>query len=271
MKLSLYTKIFQYFHYTDIIPIIKKYGYHGLELDRLPEMGPKMLKTYVQKNNLEISSLHSDAHVAKGSNIASSNADKRYHGVKAIKNAIYFAKNCGCPIVQIKGMYCWPYSLPRKEFWNNACKELKKLSIVAEKNNIKLALHLKHSIAYLINSPWAAKEMIEEVGSKALGVTLDTGTLNLMTLRATSLIGFIEILKDSITHVHINDNNGYSDQKLPPGNGNINWDILLMALQDINYNGYLSVDLEGGFEQRDPHGASYDSIKFLNKILEKIT
>jgi hypothetical protein len=43
-----------------------------------------------------------------------------------------------------------------------------------------------------------------------------------------------------------------------------------MALQDINYTGYLSVDLQGGFQQRDPHGAAFESIKFLINILEKL-
>ncbi|MFA5779354.1 MAG: sugar phosphate isomerase/epimerase [Elusimicrobiota bacterium] len=270
MKISLYTKIFQYLHYNEIIQIAKKYGYAGLELDRLPEVGAQLLKEMVQTNNLTICSLHSWAHVAHGSNIASGNADKRYDGVNAIEKAIVFAKEVGCPIVQIKGIYCWPYALPFKGFWNRTVTELKKLCRSAENNNVKLSLHMKHSIAYVVNSPWAAKDMIEEVGSSALGVTFDAGTLNLMTPRATSLVGFVEILKDNIFHVHINDNDGYHDQKLPPGKGNINWEVLLMALRDINYNGYLSVDLQGGFQQRDPHGVAYESIKFLRSVLEKL-
>ncbi len=269
MKLSLYSKTFQYFHYTDIIPVLKKYGYSGIELDRLPEMSAELLKEYVKDKQLEISSLHSSAHVAKGSNIASSNADKRFDGSNSIMRAITYASKCGCPVIQIKGMYCWPYTSPFKGFWKRACNELKKLVKVAESKNVKLALHVKHSIAYIINSPWAVKDMIEEVGSKALGVTFDTGIFNLMTLQASSLVGFIEILKNDIFHVHINDNNGITDQKLPPGRGNINWDVLLMALRNINYKGYLSVDLEDGFAQRDPHGASYESIQFIQKVFEK--
>lgn len=270
MKISLYTKIFQYLHYNEIIPIAKKYGYDGLELDRLPEMGAQLLKEMAQANNLTISSLHSWAHVAHGSNIASGNADKRYDGTKAIEKAISFAKEVGCPVVQVKGMYCWPYTLPFKGFWERTRTELKKLCSYAESSNVKLSLHMKHSIAYVINSPWAVKDMIEEVNSTALGVTFDIGTFNLMTARATSLVGFVEIMKDNIFHVHISDNDGYRDQKLPPGRGNINWDVLLMALRDINYTGYLSVDLQGGFQQRDPHGVAYESIKFLRNILEKL-
>lgn len=269
MKISLYTKIFQYLHYNEVILIARKYGYDGLELDRLPEVGSQLLKEMVQANNLTICSLHSWAHVAHGSNIASGNADKRYDGAKAIEKAITFAKGVVCPIVQVKGIYCWPYSLPFKSFWNRTVTELKKLCTYAESNNIKLALHMKHTIAYVVNSPWAVKDMIEEVGSPSLGVTFDAGTLNLMTSCATSLVGFIEILKDNIFHVHISDNDGYHDQKLAPGKGNINWEVLLMALRDINYTGYLSVDLQGGFQQRDPHGAAYESIRFIKNILEK--
>ncbi len=270
MKISLCTKIFQYYHYNQIIPIAKKYGYDGLELERLPEMGAHFFREMVEANNLDISSLHSSAHVARGSNIASSNADKRCDGAKAIREALRFAGDCGCPMVQVKGVYCWPYASPYKGYWKRTREELKNLCAYAENANVKLALSMKHTIAYVINNPWAAKHMIEEVESPALGVTFDTGTLNLMTHRATSLTGFVEILKDEIIHVHVNDNDGYHDQKLPPGKGTINWKVFLMVLRDIGYSGYLSVDQQGGFKHRDPHGASYDSIVFLRELLESL-
>ncbi|MBN1525830.1 MAG: sugar phosphate isomerase/epimerase [Spirochaetales bacterium] len=270
MNVSLYSKTFQYFHFTDILPIAKKYGYSGIEFDRLPKMGASLLQEYTAKEGMDIVAIHSAAHVMQGSNIASGNADKRFAGTNAILEAIDYAGTCGCPVVQVKGMYCWPYSSPYKGFWERAKKELQHISKIAEAKNVKLALQVKHTIAYLINSPWAAIEMIEEVGSPALGVTFDTGIFNLMTLQATSLVGFINILKDHIIHVQVNDNDGTTDQKLPPGRGNINWDVLLMALRDINYSGYLSVDLENGFEQRDPHGASWESIQFLKEKLSAI-
>jgi fructoselysine 3-epimerase len=269
MKLSLYSKVFQNFHYTDIIPIIKEYGYDGIEFDMLPNMGAEMLKEYAKQKEIDIVSLHSEAHVALGSNIASGNADKRFDGSNSIKEAVDFAERCGCPVIQIKGVYCWPYSSPRKGFWDRAREELKNLCKVAEAKNVKFALNIKNSIAYLFNSPWAAIEMIEEVGSHALGVTFDAGVFNLMTFQATSIVGFVDILKDHIIHVHVSDNDGITEQKLPPGRGNINWDVFVIALSDINYKGYISVDLEGGFNQPDPHGASYESIEYLKKIFKK--
>ena len=270
MKISLYTKAFQYLHFREIVPLITNFGYDGLELDRLPEAGPKLFKELTNSYGLDIVALQSSAHVASGSNIASGNADKRFDGAKSVKDAIDFARDCACPIVQIRGMYCWPYSSPYKGFWKRACQELRRLASHAESSKVKLSLHLKHTIAYLINSPWAARDMIEEVGSSALGVTFDTGTFNLMTFRADSLVGFVEILKDVIIHVHVSDNDGYKDFKYPPGRGNINWEVFLMALRGIQYDGYLSVDLPGGFMQRDPHGASFESIKYLRNLLDDI-
>lgn len=267
MKISLYTKVFQYLHYNQIMPVAKKLGYDGIELGRLPEIGPQFLKEMAGEYDLEIASLHSSAHVARGSNIASGNADKRHHGAIETESAITFAMESNCPVVQVKGMYCWPYTSSYRGFWKRACEELKKLCSLAESSNVKLALHMKHTIAYAVNSPWAAMDMIEEVGSDALGVTFDVGTLNLMTPRAISLVGFVEMLKDHILHVHVSDNDGYRDEKLPPGRGNINWEILLMALRDVGYTGYLSVDLQGGFEQRDPHGESFESIRYLKEVM----
>lgn len=270
MKLALCTKVFQYLHFRDSLEVARKYGYEGVELDRLPHMAPGMFRSMTDSYKLAICSIHSEAHVARGTNIASGNADKRHAGLTETERAINFAAGCGCPVVQIKGMYCWPYRSPFKGFWERARTSLRRLSKLAESQNVKLALHFKCSVAYLINTPWSGIHMIEEVGSPALGLTFDTGILNLMTRHATSLAGFLEIMGRHIVHVHVSDNDGMSDQRLPPGLGSIQWHVLLSKLMDIGYDGFLSVDLHGGFQQRDPDGQAYQSIKFLREALDEL-
>jgi sugar phosphate isomerase/epimerase len=270
MKIALSTKILQYLHFRDSLEVARRYGYEGVELDRLPQMAPGMFKAMTDAYGLAICSIQSEAHVARGTNIASGNADKRHAGSVETERTIDFAAKCGCPIVQIKGMYCWPYSSPYRAFWERARAGLKRLCARAEAGGVRLALHFKHSVAYLINSPWAGIHMIEEVGSPALGVTFDTGTLNLMTRHATSLVGFAEILAPYVCHVHVSDNDGMTDQRLAPGGGSIEWRVLLGRLRELGYDGYLSVDLHGGFQQRDPHGQAYRSIAFLRSVLREV-
>ncbi|ARK31284.1 sugar phosphate isomerase/epimerase family protein [Halalkalibacter krulwichiae] len=47
---------------------------------------------------------------------------------------------------------------------------------------------------------------------------------------------YVYRMADKLHHVHISDND-----RLPPGEGRCDFDAVLKALKDINYDGYLSM------------------------------
>jgi sugar phosphate isomerase/epimerase len=80
---------------------------------------------------------------------------------------------------------------------------------------------------------------------KGLFFHLDIGHANLFGKKPEEFI--IEFHK-KMKHVHLHDNNGYSDQHLPMGCGNINWEEVLECLKKY-YDGTITVEVFS--EERD--------------------
>ena len=52
-------------------------------------------------------------------------------------------------------------------------------------------------------------------------------------------------LADYVDYMHISDNNGLKVEHLQPGNGKINWDRFFETLDEINFKGYIGLDIGG--------------------------
>jgi len=81
-----------------------------------------------------------------------------------------------------------------------------------------------------------------------LGVTLDVGHVYLSAAMEgkpspqRSIIEAIQEVKDRLTNVHLHDNHGTRDEHLPPGRGEINFEQVLGALRESNYDGPLTLE-----------------------------
>ena len=71
-------------------------------------------------------------------------------------------------------------------------------------------------------------------------------------------------------HVHLDDNNGLSDQHKIPGEGTIHFVPFLQTLLDSGYDGFLTIEL--GFDYTpDPDAAAFQSMKALRALLKETT
>ena len=113
--------------------------------------------------------------------------------------------------------------------------------------------------------------MVEEVGSPALGVHLDTFHMSIeekdqgRAIRATG---------NHLKHFHACEND-----RGTPGSGQVRWDIVCEALRDIHYEGYVAiegfnpeiVDLANGARiwrpmAATPDALAEDGLKFLTSL-----
>lgn len=83
-------------------------------------------------------------------------------------------------------------------------------------------------------------EIVKDIDSKNLGITFDIGHAN----TAGNPAEFVENYKilNWIIHVHAHDNNGYDDEHLKIGEGNINFIEVLEKLKEIGYDGVISIE-----------------------------
>ena len=74
--------------------------------------------------------------------------------------------------------------------------------------------------------------IIESIGSKSLGICIDTGHLVASDL---DVVESIKRSKKYLIALHLHDNNGYMDQHLPPMIGVVNWESLVKTLKEIEF------------------------------------
>ena len=105
--------------------------------------------------------------------------------------------------------------------------------------------------------------LIESVGVPQLGICLDTGHLN---RSGGSQREFILKAKPYLKALHINDNEGDTDQHLMPyGKGTVDWTEVAAALKEIGYSGLFNLEIKG--EARCPAVIRDVKLGYLKTIL----
>ncbi len=107
------------------------------------------------------------------------------------------------------------------------------------------------------------RDWINRLDHPRLGANLDIGHCQVIGESIPAAIG---LLGDRIWNLHIEDIPGRKHYHLIPGEGSIDWQAVKSALQAINYDRYLTVELYTHTE--DPQSAAEKSYAFLSKIFE---
>ena len=95
--------------------------------------------------------------------------------------------------------------------------------------------------------PVELKVFLDKVSSKGIGVNYDPA--NLVMCGPFDHIGGVKILRDYICHTHAKDGVCLGQGKyiaLPLGKGGVVFEYYLKALDEIGYDGYLTIEREAG-------------------------
>ncbi len=123
----------------------------------------------------------------------------------------------------------------RKAQWKLVVKNLKKACKYAEKKEVILALEpLNRFETDFINTCDQALQMVQDVGSPALGIHLDTFHMNIEEKNQAAAI-----LKAGklLAHVH-----ACGSDRGTPGNDHIDWKSIVAALKKIGYDKSLVIE-----------------------------
>lgn len=142
---------------------------------------------------------------------------------------------------------------------------LKDTSRHSEEKGIKLAVETgSHGADY----PGTPEELSQSVKTqKNVGITLDIGHLYLSAQNRDEneekwISDVIEKLANETINVHIHDNKGHSDDHLLPGQGEIDFEPIIKALEK-NYEGPLILEI---WDLSDPLEAVRESIQYLKGL-----
>jgi len=110
----------------------------------------------------------------------------------------------------------------------------------AEKKGVCLALE---------NGPFTVLKLIRDrIRAEGLGrnfgICLDTGHANLHREQHPSMLEhFFEEFNDDLLHVHISDNRGKVDEHSSPGEGNIDWSVVMPRLVNLRLKGQIIFEM----------------------------
>lgn len=184
-----------------------------------------------------------DAHAPFGAweDLSLPHADRRPAMLARLEAALHFAAWFGAERCVIHvGNPVWP-EIPLAVYHENAVRSLERLLPVAEDVGITICVE---NIWHPTTTPEALLALLAACPSDRLGVCFDSGHANLMKRgpelpdRAAASVapkgwtaygGIVwdgDVLEKLLPHVvtcHLHDNDGASDQHLPPGQGTIDW------------------------------------------------
>jgi sugar phosphate isomerase/epimerase len=107
-------------------------------------------------------------------------------------------------------------------------------------NRLDVILAIESPLPHLIGGhPDEFAWLLQQVGPDARAC-FDTGHLHL----GGHWCRFVEIAGDRLVHVHAHDNRGQFDDHLPPGDGHVAWAEIRRSLQQINYTGWIMLELK---------------------------
>jgi sugar phosphate isomerase/epimerase len=120
-----------------------------------------------------------------------------------------------------------------------AVRSLDEICRLAEPLGVRVAVEV---IPNRLSDAASLVQILEsDIESARAGICLDFGHAHLMGDVADA----IETVAEHIITTHIHDNHGHEDEHLVPYLGSIDWDLALVTMQKIGYEGTYLMELAG--------------------------
>ena len=175
--------------------------------------------------------------------------------VEKSKKVLYSAKELGCNIVTTHIGHLYLEEDARMELIRKNARELAEYadsigSVFAAETGTEKAPVLK--------------AFLDSLGAKGMRVNLDPA--NLVMVAKDDPVAAVEVLKDYIVHTHakdgiVTDTTKHGWLEVPLGQGGVDWDNYLAALNKIGYTGYLTIERECGEDPAADIGIAVEHLK----------
>lgn len=235
----------------EILSTLSKIGYKGVEWT-LTHFNPrerniqelKKLVDMTQEYGMEISE------VVVQQDVVSLDEQTRNDRIKLVEECINAAKEVGVGTLNLfTGPAPWDRNAPKipediseGAAWDMVLEAYQKFVQLAEKSRVHLAVEGVWGM--LAHDFYTTKFLIDKFDSEYVGVNLDPSH---GILYGNYDVGWVvKQWGDKIKHVHLKDCVGVPGDFIFPllGEGRVDWEGFFAALNEIGYDGYLSVEFE---------------------------
>lgn len=231
---------------------IKEWGFDGVELfvSTQEPASPSAVRQMLDRLGLERNAC---CVLPREANIVSSRAAVRARGIEHLKRYIEVTAQLGgrliCgPIYAALGVITRRRRTQRE--WDRAVEALQEAARYAQQYEIKLCLEpLNRFETYFLNTLDDAARLVHSIAQPNVGIHFDTFHANIEERHPAEAVR--AVAKD-LAHVHISEND-----RGTPGTGHVDWRGVMMALKDIGYDGWLTIE---SFAQPEPDLAAAAAI-----------
>jgi protein FrlC len=277
MKISFNTWVYSCFPtwlpaypLEEVINRLSSMGYDGIEIgcasphawpDYVSQEKRKEIHQLLRRSQLQVSAMLPAPGGGPGMNPCSPLQEERKFTVNHYKEVLQLAHDWECStVIWLAG---WTiFGSTQNESWNYSLEGLRDVARYAAKLGITMVVEPQAADSNLIESADDALMLAEESGESNVKVMFDTFHVR---YRNEVPSDYVYRMKDKLHHIHISD-----DDRLPPGQGTVNFDSVLEALKEIEYKQYLSMEI--GFHTRtaDPDWYAKTSIDYLRHKLAEV-
>lgn len=179
-----------------------------------------------------------------GYTLAAADEPRRKRAVDETTAVLNVAAVLPYKVLVLHGGVPAPLGVPADNHLTSLVRSLEDLSPVAAGLGVKLAVEV---IPNALSTAGALVELLEsDLDAEDLGICMDVGHARLMG----DVVDAIEACSGHLITTHLHDNRGRTDDHLVPGQGVVDWDATLLALQKVGYDGAWIFELAVAAERR---------------------
>jgi sugar phosphate isomerase/epimerase len=271
IKISYNTLVYAGEDISKSIARLAKFGYDGVDFVGEPtQYDTTKICALLNENKIEASSICAIFNSER--DFVSSKPKIRSQAVQYVKDCVDFAAIIQARAISVQVTACMKINAEasEEEEWAWGVSGIREAGLYAEKKGIRLTLEAWNRYeTYLINRLDQALAMVKDINLPNVGVMGDTYHMN---IEETNLGNALRNVGDKLYYLHIADSN-----RAAPGRGHIDFDEIAKALRDINYNGWVSMELlpaaanpfSGKVCNEFYDQYSEESIVFLKKLFDR--
>jgi D-psicose/D-tagatose/L-ribulose 3-epimerase len=255
--------------FAEACDLTRRTGYTGLEIDpsnlsddpaALSASQRAAFKKTMQERGVKYVGLHSFLKAPKGLHLTTGDAEIRRHSWDYFDKLIGLAADLGDASVMVLGSSKQRQTIDgvtAAEAIKHLTDGLARMAPRAEKSGVTILMEpLAPHLCNVVNSMDEAVAIVKNIGSRAVQSMFDTHNTPAETLPLP------EVIRNHfayIRHVHLNELDGKY-----PGSGNFAFAPVLKALRELNYQGWLSVEV---FDfQPDGETVARNASRYLQRL-----
>jgi D-psicose/D-tagatose/L-ribulose 3-epimerase len=231
-----------------LLASIREWGFDGVELFLSPAEPADIpfLKQELTRLNLERTTcvvLPRDVH------LPSLDVETHRRGVAFLNQCVERTAELEAPLMcgpLHSGLGVMSGARRTHQEWNRSVEGLQKVARRAKELGVTLCVEpLNRFETYFLNTQEDAARFVDEIGESNVRVHYDTFHAN---IEEKDPVKALKNLGTRAGHVHLSEND-----RGTPGTGHVDWRGTLLALQEIGYNGWLTIE---SFAQPEPQLAA---------------